>query len=222
MSPSSSRCWIASVSTRRTSPVSCMSTPSTHAHRLGGQEVAARRRGLRAPAIGELASPSDSSASMRARTWPVASSTQSIVSASVTRSAVRVAALDVLLLEDRLDLRPRAVHDDQPDAEAVQQVEVVDDAEERVVGDDFAAEGDDERLAAKRVDVGRGRADPVHERAHRRGIARAARRRACGGIGSARIGGAIIASCRMRAIIAPRSSRRGPYVDARIVSHIVA
>ena len=60
--------------------------------------------------------------------------------------------------------------DDQPDAEAVQQVEVVDDAEERVVGDDLAAERDDERLAAERVDVRRRRADPVHERAHRRGV----------------------------------------------------
>ena len=40
---------------------------------------------MRAPAIGELAMPSDSSASMRLRTWPAASSTQSIVSASVTR-----------------------------------------------------------------------------------------------------------------------------------------
>ena len=73
-------------------------------------------------------------------------------------------------VEDRLDLRPAAVHDDEPDAEAVQQVEVVDDAEERLVGDDFAAERDDERLAAERVDVRRRRADPVHERAHRRGV----------------------------------------------------
>jgi hypothetical protein len=40
---------------------------------------------MRAPAIGELAMPSESSASMRERTCPLASSTQSIVSASVTR-----------------------------------------------------------------------------------------------------------------------------------------
>ena len=63
-----------------------------------------------------------------------------------------------------------AVHDDQVDAEAVQQVEVVDDAEERVVGDDLAAERDHERLAAERVDVGRRRADPLDERARRRGV----------------------------------------------------
>ena len=69
----------------------------------------------------------------------------------------RVAALDVLLREDRLDLRPRAVHDDDAHAEAVQQVQVVDDAEERLVGDDLAAERDDERPAAKRVDVRRRR-----------------------------------------------------------------
>ena len=40
---------------------------------------------MRAPAIGELATPSESSASMRLRAWPMPSSTQSIVSASVTR-----------------------------------------------------------------------------------------------------------------------------------------
>ncbi len=40
---------------------------------------------MRAPAIGEFAMPSESNASMRARTWPLASSTQSIVSASVMR-----------------------------------------------------------------------------------------------------------------------------------------
>ena len=84
--------------------------------------------------------------------------------------AERVAALDVLLREDRLDLRPRAVHDDEVHAEAVQQVEVVDDAEERVVGDDLAAERDDERPAAERVDVRRRRADPLDERARGRGM----------------------------------------------------
>ena len=73
-------------------------------------------------------------------------------------------------VEDRLDLRPRAVDDDEVHAEAVQQVEVVDDAEERVVGDDLAAERDDEGLAAERVDVGRRRADPLDERARRRGM----------------------------------------------------
>ena len=66
--------------------------------------------------------------------------------------------------QDRLDLRPAAVRDDQLDAEAVQQVQVVDDAEERVVGHDFAAERDDERPAAECVDVRGRRADPVHER----------------------------------------------------------
>ncbi len=41
---------------------------------------------MRAPAIGEFAMPSESSASIRERTWPEASSTQSMVSASVMRS----------------------------------------------------------------------------------------------------------------------------------------
>src|SRR5439155_25450074 len=81
-----------------------------------------------------------------------------------------VDAWNILLLEDRFDLRPRAVHDDQLDAEAVQQVEVVDDAEEGVIGDDLAAESDHKSLAAKRVYVRRGRAYPLNERARRRGI----------------------------------------------------
>ena len=46
-----------------------------------------------------------------------------------------------------------AVHDDEANAEAVEQVEIMDDAEERFVGHDFAAERDDERLAAKGVDI---------------------------------------------------------------------
>src|SRR5207249_8828350 len=48
-------------------------------------------------------------------------------------------------------------------SQAVQQIEVVHDAEEGLVGDDLAAEGDDERLAAQRVNVRRGGADPWHE-----------------------------------------------------------
>ena len=84
--------------------------------------------------------------------------------------AVRVAARDVLLRQNGLDLRAAAVRDDQPDPEAVQQVEIVNDAEKRVVGHHFAAERDDERLAAERVDIRRRRANPVDERAHRRGI----------------------------------------------------
>jgi hypothetical protein len=36
------------------------------------------------------------------------------------------------------------VHDDEVNAEAVQQVEVVDHVQERIVGDDLAAERDDE------------------------------------------------------------------------------
>src|SRR6476469_2218117 len=83
------------------------------------------------------------------------------------KSAI-VLAGDTLLLEDGFDLRPRSVHDDQTDAQALQQVEVMNDAEEGLVGDDLAAESDDEGLATKRMDVGRGRADPLHERACRR------------------------------------------------------
>ena len=125
---------------------------------------------MRAPAIGEFAMPSESSASMR-RAHLAVGFEHAVHRLGVgDPQAERVAALDVLLREDRLDLRPRAVDDDEVHAEAVQQVEVVDDAEERVVGDDLAAERDDERLAAKRVDVRRRRADPLDERARGRGM----------------------------------------------------
>jgi hypothetical protein len=59
-----------------------MSTPSSMP--IGLAVKLPRRHGC-APAIGELATPSDSSASMRLRAWPVPSSTQSSVSLSVTR-----------------------------------------------------------------------------------------------------------------------------------------
>ena len=75
---------MASVSTRRTSPVSCMSMPSRTPSGLAVMKLPVDTR-MRAPAIGELAIPSESSASMRERTWPSASSTQSMVSASVIR-----------------------------------------------------------------------------------------------------------------------------------------
>ena len=56
-----------------------------HAHRLGGDVVAARTRGCARRPSANSRCPSESSASIRLRTWPSASSTQSIVSASVTR-----------------------------------------------------------------------------------------------------------------------------------------
>ena len=59
------------------------------------------------------------------------------------------------------------MHDDQPHAQAVQQVEVVDNAEKCLIGDHFATEGDDERLAAKGMDVRGGGANPLHEGARR-------------------------------------------------------
>ena len=82
--------------------------------------------------------------------------------------AVGVTTWNALLFENRFDLRAASMHNDQPNAETHQQVDVVNDTEKRIVGDDFAAKRDDERLAAKRVHIGRGRANPMDERAHRR------------------------------------------------------
>ena len=68
--------------------------------------------------------------------------------------------------ERALDLRPRAVHEDEPDAEAVQHVDVVDQIDEARIGDDFTGERDDERTSAKSMDVRRCRAKPVDEAVH--------------------------------------------------------
>ena len=141
------------------------------AHRLGGEVVAARhavaRVGHRRIREAERQQRLDARAHL-SRRFEHAVHRVAVGDAH----AVRIAARNALRRQDRLDLRPAAVRDDQLDAEAVQQVEVVDDAEERVVGDHFAAERDDERLAAKRMHVRRRGADPVHERAHRRRVRR--------------------------------------------------
>ena len=170
MSPSSRRWRIASVSTRRTSPVSCMSTPSITPCGLAVMKLPLTTRGCARPPSASSRSRARAAPRCGERTWPVGLEHAVHRLGVGDAQAERVAALDVLLREDRLDLRPRAVDDDEADAEAVQQVQVVDDAEERVVGDDLAAERDDERPAAERVDVRRRRADPLHERARRRGV----------------------------------------------------
>ena len=140
-----------------------------HAQRLRGDEVAGRHADARAGhrRVGDA----EREQRLDARAHLAVGLEHAVHRLGVgDAQAERVAALDVLLLEDRLDLRPRAVHDDEVDAEAVQQVEVVDDAEKRVVGDDLAAERDDEGPAAERVDVRRRRADPLDERARGRGM----------------------------------------------------
>jgi hypothetical protein len=124
--------------------------------------------------------------------------------------AVCVTAGNALRREDRLHLRPAAVADDQPDAQAVQQVEVVDDAQEFLVGNHFAAERNDERLASKRMHVGRSGANQMDERAHRRGIG--------GGLGVGSAWHRVRPGHRVRAIIAwgrrrvpARAGRRSPH-----------
>ena len=140
-----------------------------HAHRLGREVVAARHAVARAGhrRIGKA----ERQQRLDARAHLARGLEHAVHRVDVGDAhAVRIAARNALRREDRLDLRPAAVHDDEPDAEAVQQVEIVDHAQEFVVGDHFAAERDDERPAAERVHVRRGRADQVHERAHRRRI----------------------------------------------------
>ena len=75
---------------------------------------------------------------------------------------MKAAAL-AALAEPRLDLRSRAVHQHEPHAKRGKQVQVLGEVEEAAVRDDVAAERDDERLAAERVDVRRDRLEPVYE-----------------------------------------------------------
>ena len=56
------------------------------------------------------------------------------------------------------------MHQDQPDAECREQVQVVDEGEEpRALGKELAAEGDNERAAAEGVHVRRHLAQPADE-----------------------------------------------------------
>jgi hypothetical protein len=79
--------------------------------------------------------------------------------------------LQVLLAQFFLDLRPRAMHHHQADAEADQQIDVVGQRLGELAGHRLAAEGDDEGLAAKGIDVGRDRPEPGNEVLVVRGIA---------------------------------------------------
>ncbi len=74
-----------------------------------------------------------------------------------------VAPLELRPHHAPLDMRPHAVDDHEAYAEALQQVEVVHQTGEGVAVDHVATEGDNEHFAAKRVDVGRGRAKPIDE-----------------------------------------------------------
>ena len=171
-----------------------------HAQRLGGDEIAGGNADARAGhrRVGD----SEGEQRLDARAHLAVGFEHAVHGLGVgDAQAGRVAALDVLLRENGLDLRPRAVDDDQVHAEAVQEVEVVDDAEKRVVGDDFASERDDEGLAAKRVDIRRRRADPLDERARGRGMGG----RGCGWIRRHRKRRRAIGDASPRArIIAPR------------------
>ena len=77
--------------------------------------------------------------------------------------AVGKARAGAALAQLRLDLRPRAVHQHQPDAGAVEQVDVVGEHRELALLDHITAEGDDQCLAAKRMEIRRRRAEPCDE-----------------------------------------------------------
>ena len=68
-----------------------------------------------------------------------------------------------LLFQLRFDLGPRAVHEDELNAERREQIEVVGEIEEAAVGHEIAAKGDHEDLAPERVDLRSDRLEPVDE-----------------------------------------------------------
>ncbi len=61
------------------------------------------------------------------------------------------------------DLRPRTMHQYQPDAQCGEQVEVMSEFDELAIGHHFAAKGDDEGLATEGVDIGRDGTKPGDE-----------------------------------------------------------
>ncbi len=77
--------------------------------------------------------------------------------------AVDVADLGTAQIEALLDLRPRAVHEDEPYAEAVQDRQVVDQVLEGAIRHGLAPDDDHEGAAAVCVDVGRCLAEEIDE-----------------------------------------------------------
>ena len=77
--------------------------------------------------------------------------------------AVAVARRVALRAQLLVDLRPKAVHEDDLDAHRLQDREVLRERGELAGGDQLAGDGDDEGLAVIGVDVRRDRAEPRHE-----------------------------------------------------------
>ncbi len=77
--------------------------------------------------------------------------------------SLMVAVFQVHFGQMLLDLRTCAMYQHQSDAQRGQQVEIVRQFDELAVGDHFAAECDDERLATEAVDIGRYGAEPGNE-----------------------------------------------------------
>ena len=77
-------------------------------------------------------------------------------------------AAPALHLELCLDLRAGAVHQCEPYAERGEQIEINGEFDEAAVDHQFAAERDDEGLAAECVNIGRYRLKPVDEAVLRR------------------------------------------------------
>jgi len=85
--------------------------------------------------------------------------------------AAVIARLDVLLAQLFLNLWPRAMHQDQADAQAGQQVHIVGQGLGKFAFGRLAPEGDDKGLAPEGVDIGRDRPEPGDEVLVVRGVA---------------------------------------------------
>ncbi len=141
---------------------------------------------MRLLAIGVLGRPWENAASTPRRIAPAASLTHSSEAAIGDAPTGDEGRGHLLEREQPLHLRPRAVHDDQADAHRLQQRQVVDQAFEAPVLDQFAAEADHEGAPAVRMHVWRDLAQPGDELGLRQrfaGRGRCGRGAAAGGAG---------------------------------------
>ncbi len=109
----------------------------------------------RAPPIGVLAREVDSLASISMRSEPTAALTQSSAALVGDAQVVDESWFQAALQQLRVDLRTRAMHQHQLDAEAVQQRQVVEQRIEIRAQRRLAAKADDENASVVGVNVGR-------------------------------------------------------------------
>ena len=153
---------IATASTLRTTPLCMKSTPSTTPTGRAVRKLPETTRTI-ALAIGVFGRPCENAASISKRSWPAASWALSSATWIGDAHAVAVARGVALRAQLLVDLRPKAVHEDDLDAHRLQDRQVLRERGELAGGDQLAGDRDHEGLAVVGVDVRRDRAEPRHE-----------------------------------------------------------